>query len=71
MSNGDSCTINKKQRKTLVILIIRDKSDGDPSRILYPTMGGPLLGQILPIREDIPPHKEETTLPVCIIFGNL
>ncbi|KAM0010975.1 hypothetical protein Hdeb2414_s0068g00769181 [Helianthus debilis subsp. tardiflorus] len=50
MSNGYSCTINKKM---LVILILRNKFYGDPSRILYPTMGSPLLGQILPIRDGI------------------
>ena len=61
----------QKTKKTLVILIIRDKSDGDPSRILYPTMSSPLLGQILPIRDGIPPNKEEALIPVCVIFGNL
>ena len=54
-----------------MILIIRDKSDGDPSRILYPTMSSPLLGQILPIRDGIPPNKEESSLPICIILGDL
>ncbi|KAJ0845461.1 hypothetical protein HanRHA438_Chr15g0713921 [Helianthus annuus] len=61
----------QKTKKTLVILIIRDKSDSDPSRILYPTVSGPLLGQILPVRDGIPPNKEETSLPVCVILGNL
>ena len=61
----------QKTKKTLVILIIRDKSDSDPSRILYPTMSSPLLGQILPIRDGIPPNKEEPTLPVCVVLGDL
>ena len=67
MSNGYSCTINKKM---LVILILRNKFYGDPSRILYPTMGSPLLGQILPIRDGIPPNKKESSLPVRVILGN-
>ncbi|KAJ0904095.1 hypothetical protein HanPSC8_Chr07g0277901 [Helianthus annuus] len=50
---------------------MRDESDSDPSRILYPTMSGPLLGQILPVRDGIPPNKEETSLPVGIIFCDL
>ncbi|KAF5796332.1 hypothetical protein HanRHA438_Chr08g0362401 [Helianthus annuus] len=28
---------------------MRDESDSDPSRILYPTTSSPLLGQILPL----------------------
>ena len=67
MSNGYSCTINKKM---LVILILRNKFYGDPSRILYPTMGSPLLGQILPIRDGISPNKKESSLPVRVIFGH-
>ena len=39
-------------------------------RILYPTMGSPLLGQILPIRDGISPYKKEPPLPVHVIFGN-
>ena len=34
-------------------------------------MSGPFLGQILPIRDGIPSNKEKTTLPVCIILGDL
>ncbi|KAM0034505.1 hypothetical protein Hdeb2414_s0016g00498671 [Helianthus debilis subsp. tardiflorus] len=60
----------QKTKKTLVILIIRVKPDGDPSRILYPTMSGPLLGQILPIRDGISSDKKESSLPICIIFCN-
>lgn len=67
MSNIYGCTKNR----ILVILALRNKSDGDPSRILYPTMSSPLLGQILPIRDGIPPNKEESTLPIHVIFGDL
>ena len=65
--DGDSCTINKK---ILVILILRNKSYGDPSRILYPTMSSPLFGQILPIRDGISPNKKEPSLPVRVVLGN-
>ncbi|KAJ0434275.1 hypothetical protein HanIR_Chr17g0879711 [Helianthus annuus] len=34
-------------------------------------MSSPLLGQILPVRDGIPPNKEESSLPVGIIFGDL
>ena len=53
-----------------MILILRNKFYGDPSRILYPTMGSPLLGQILPIRDGISPNKKESSLPVRVILGN-
>uniref|UniRef100_A0A251T3F4 Uncharacterized protein n=1 Tax=Helianthus annuus TaxID=4232 RepID=A0A251T3F4_HELAN len=55
----------------MMILALRNKSDGDPSRILYPTMSSPLLGQILPIRDGIPPNKEEPSLPIRVILGDL
>ncbi|KAJ0618678.1 hypothetical protein HanHA89_Chr02g0056221 [Helianthus annuus] len=55
----------------LVILILRNKSYGDPSRILYPTMSSPLFGQILPIRDGIPPNKEEPSLPIRVVLGDL
>ncbi|KAJ0795348.1 hypothetical protein HanPI659440_Chr04g0149441 [Helianthus annuus] len=67
MRDGDSCT---KNNRTSVILMLKDRSYDDPSRILYPTMSSPLLGQILPIRDGISPNKKEPSLPVRVVLGN-